>query len=156
MNTRPERWIPGMDHFSDQSPPELREVEARLAVWARRQPVLPGLADRVFDATVGLLPARPVRSARAMQELFRVAEKTVVVSVPSEPLWRVLNCLRRKYWKDFGNTPGHINHWSPIKFVGLVGKYGRVVSVYRPIPWTIVHAEIRSNQRWRRGLRPRT
>ncbi len=67
MNTRLERWIPGMDHFSDQSPPELREVEARLAVWARRQPVLPGLADRVFDATVGLLPARPVRSARAMQ-----------------------------------------------------------------------------------------
>ncbi len=67
MNTRPERWIHGMDHFSDQSPPELREVEARLAVWARRQPVVPGRADRVFDASVGFLPARTVRRARLVQ-----------------------------------------------------------------------------------------
>lgn len=67
MNTRLERWTPGMDHFSDQSPAEFREVEARLSAWARRQPVVPGLADRVFDASVGLLPVRPVRRARLMQ-----------------------------------------------------------------------------------------
>ena len=67
MNSRQGRWIPGMDHFSDQSPTEFREVEARLSDWARRQPVPPGLADRVFDSSVGLLPARPVRRLRAMQ-----------------------------------------------------------------------------------------
>ncbi len=67
MNTRLERWTPGMDHFSDQIPTEFHEVEARLSDWARRQPVPPGLADRVFDASVGLLPARRVRRVRAMQ-----------------------------------------------------------------------------------------
>ena len=68
MNTRLERWIPGMDRFSDQTPTEFREVEALLAVWARRQPAAPDrLADRVFDASVGLLPARTVRRPRLMQ-----------------------------------------------------------------------------------------
>ncbi len=52
------RWTPDMDRFPDQTPPEFREVEARLSSWARRQPVPPGLAGRVFDASVGLLPAR--------------------------------------------------------------------------------------------------
>ena len=67
MNTRLERWIPGMDRFSDQSPTEFHEVEAKLSAWARRQPAPPGLADRVFDASVGLLPARRVRRPRTMQ-----------------------------------------------------------------------------------------
>lgn len=67
MNTRQGRWIPGMDHYSDQTSTEFHEVEAKLAVWARRQPVPPRLADRVFDASVGLLPARTVRRARLLQ-----------------------------------------------------------------------------------------
>jgi len=58
------RSIPDMEHFSDQGPAELREVEASLWAWARRQAVPPGLADRVFDASVGLLPVRQVRRAR--------------------------------------------------------------------------------------------
>lgn len=52
------RWTEDMERCSDQTPSEFHEVEARLASWARRQPVPPGLADRVFDASVGLLPAR--------------------------------------------------------------------------------------------------
>jgi len=47
-----------MDPYPDQIPPEFREIEAQLVSWVRRQPVPPGLADRVFDASVGLLPAR--------------------------------------------------------------------------------------------------
>ncbi len=58
MNGPLGRWTPDMDHFPDQTPPAFREVEARLSSWARRQPVPPGLAGRVFDASVGLLPAR--------------------------------------------------------------------------------------------------
>ena len=58
------RLIPDMEHFPDQGPAEFREVEARLSAWARQQPVLPGLEDRVFDASVGLLPVRRVRRAR--------------------------------------------------------------------------------------------
>lgn len=58
MNGPLGRLTPDMDPYPDQIPPEFREIEAQLASWARRQPVPPGLADRVFDASVGLLPAR--------------------------------------------------------------------------------------------------
>jgi hypothetical protein len=47
-----------MDPYPDQIPPEFREIDARLASWARRQPVAPALADRVFEASVAMLPAR--------------------------------------------------------------------------------------------------
>ena len=76
MNTPLERWIPGMDHFSDQSPTEFREVEAALSAWARRQPVPPGLADRVFDSSVGLLPARRLRRFRPMQHQPQLSLRT--------------------------------------------------------------------------------
>ncbi len=59
------RSLPDMEHFSNQRPAELREVDADLSAWARRQAVPPGLADRVFDASVGLLPVRRIRPARA-------------------------------------------------------------------------------------------
>ena len=53
----------------------------------------------------------------ALKELYRVASKYVVVSVPNEPLWSTLNLLRGKYVSDLGNTPGHINHWSSGAFI---------------------------------------
>lgn len=80
----------------------------------------------------------------ALAELFRVAETSVVVSVPNEPLWRILNFARGKYWSALGNTPGHINHWSPSAFRKLIGRHGRIVSVHKPLPWTIIHARPQS------------
>ena len=44
----------------------------------------------------------------------------ILLSVPKEPIWRICNMARGKYWKDFGNTPGHIQHWSKKKFCRMV------------------------------------
>ena len=77
----------------------------------------------------------------ALKELFRVSGRYVVISVPNEPLWRILNLLRLKYVRDFGDTPGHINHWSPRKLKSLISTYGRVLDIYLPIPWILVLAE---------------
>ena len=79
---------------------------------------------------------------RALEELFRVSRKYVVISIPNEPLWKILNCFRGRYLRDWGNTPGHINHWSTSKIRKLVSKYGVVREVYTPIPWIIVLAEV--------------
>jgi hypothetical protein len=43
--------------------------------------------------------------------------------------------------KDWGNTPGHINHWSEAKLVKLISNYGEVIKVYHPIPWIILLAK---------------
>ena len=56
----------------------------------------------------------------------------------SEPLWRILNVARGAYLKDLGNTPGHVNHWSKRAFVQLLSRYGDVVEVRSPFPWTML------------------
>ena len=44
----------------------------------------------------------------------------MIITVPNEPLWRILNILRFKYLKDFGNTPGHVNHFSKEKLKKII------------------------------------
>jgi 2-polyprenyl-3-methyl-5-hydroxy-6-metoxy-1,4-benzoquinol methylase len=71
-------------------------------------------------------------------EMARVASGHLLVSVPREPLWRGLNMARGAYWKDLGNTPGHLNHWSKRSFVQLLSKHGEVVEARSPFPWTML------------------
>jgi 2-polyprenyl-3-methyl-5-hydroxy-6-metoxy-1,4-benzoquinol methylase len=71
-------------------------------------------------------------------EMARVASGHLLVSVPREPLWRALNVARGAYWRDLGNTPGHVNHWSKRDFVALLSRYGTVEEARSPFPWTMV------------------
>ena len=71
-------------------------------------------------------------------EMARVAQRWLLVSVPREPLWRGLNMARGAYWKDLGNTPGHLNHWSKRSFVKLLSRYGTVEQARSPFPWTML------------------
>ena len=73
-----------------------------------------------------------------IQEAKRVSYKYCIFSVPNEPLWRILNILRGAHLINWGNTPGHINHWTKDGFVNLLTEYFEVIAVYSPIPWTIV------------------
>ncbi|MCI9843901.1 class I SAM-dependent methyltransferase [Flavobacterium pectinovorum] len=78
----------------------------------------------------------------ALQELKRVSSKFLILGVPREPIWRILNMCRFKYISDFGNTPGHLNHWSKHSIIRLIEKeYGKVIAVESPLPWTIVLAK---------------
>jgi len=78
----------------------------------------------------------------ALQELKRVSSKFLILGVPREPIWRILNMCRFKYMSDFGNTPGHLNHWSKHSIIRLIEKeYGKVIAVESPLPWTIILAK---------------
>jgi 2-polyprenyl-3-methyl-5-hydroxy-6-metoxy-1,4-benzoquinol methylase len=80
---------------------------------------------------------------KALRVLSKVAKKYVILSVPREPLWRFLNMLRLKYLRDFGNTPGHIQHWSLKKFVLFVEQYFEIVEIQTPIPWIMLLCRVR-------------
>jgi 2-polyprenyl-3-methyl-5-hydroxy-6-metoxy-1,4-benzoquinol methylase len=73
-----------------------------------------------------------------VSEMARCAERHLLVSVPREPLWRMLNVARGAYWQALGNTPGHVNHWSRRSFVKLLSRHGEVVEVRSPFPWTML------------------
>lgn len=76
--------------------------------------------------------------AHTVAEMARVASRHLIVSVPREPLWRMLNMARGAYIKDLGNTPGHLNHWSKRSFVQLLSRHGEVVEARTPFPWTML------------------
>lgn len=85
----------------------------------------------------------PERGVRIIAEC---TNEYFIVSVPREPLWCILNMARGKYWKSFGNTPGHINHWTKHGFVKMVSKYADVVKVASPLPWTMILARKRKKK----------
>ncbi|MEA2389822.1 MAG: hypothetical protein QOG41_2595, partial [Thermoleophilaceae bacterium] len=73
-----------------------------------------------------------------LSEMARVARRHLLVSVPREPMWRMLNMARGSYLRDLGNTPGHLNHWSKVGFHSLLTNYGKVQEVRTPFPWTML------------------
>ena len=79
------------------------------------------------------------RPADALAALRGVGAKHYILSVPREPLWRVLNMARGKYLGALGNTPGHLNHWSRRGFVAFLERGGfRLERCVQPWPWTMV------------------
>lgn len=75
-------------------------------------------------------------------EMARCASAHLLVSVPREPMWRMLNMARGAYLSDLGNTPGHLNHWSKRSFVRMLERHGQVVQARSPFPWTMLLVRI--------------
>jgi 2-polyprenyl-3-methyl-5-hydroxy-6-metoxy-1,4-benzoquinol methylase len=127
----------------DLDDPKLR------AEWAKRErPNLEfraeeatrlSFADDEFDLAAAIEVLEHVPEPEAtLAEMARVARGHLLVSVPREPLWRGLNMARGAYWRDLGNTPGHVNHWSKRGFVSLLSRYGTVEEARSPFPWTML------------------
>jgi 2-polyprenyl-3-methyl-5-hydroxy-6-metoxy-1,4-benzoquinol methylase len=127
----------------DLDDPKLR------AEWeARRRPNLEyraeeatalSFADDEFGVATAIEVLEHVPEPEAtLAEMARVARRHLLVSVPREPLWRMLNLARGAYLRDLGNTPGHLNHWSKVGFHSLLTRYGTVQEVRTPFPWTML------------------
>jgi 2-polyprenyl-3-methyl-5-hydroxy-6-metoxy-1,4-benzoquinol methylase len=145
------RWAERLDGGRivgiDLDDPKLR------AEWdARRRPNLEyraedatslSFGDDEFDmaAAIEVLEHLPEPEA-TLAEMARVARRHLLVSVPREPLWRMLNMARGAYLRDLGNTPGHLNHWSKVGFHSLLTNYGKVQEVRTPFPWTMLLVEL--------------
>ena len=121
---------------------------ALLAEWERRKRgnlafrsgsayALP-YADGSFELVCALEVLEHLeRPHDALAELRRVGSRALVMSVPREPVWRVLNFASGRYVRALGNTPGHVNHWSQTGFRRFAALAGDVVRVRAPFPWTV-------------------
>ncbi len=76
--------------------------------------------------------------------LAGLSRRYVLVSVPREPLWRVLNLARGRYLAALGNTPGHVQHWSRHGFLAMLRTRLDIVAVASPLPWTMVLGRVRA------------
>lgn len=78
---------------------------------------------------------------KAIREIYRILKRNqyAIVSVPQEPIWRILNILRLKYITNFGNTPGHINHWSKSQFSKFIIENNfKIIKDLNPFPWAML------------------
>jgi len=72
---------------------------------------------------------------KGLLELNRISKGVLLVSVPNEPIWRILNLARGKYIRRFGNTPGHFNHWTIIGFRRFIRRHFSIKLSLFPFPW---------------------
>jgi SAM-dependent methyltransferase len=79
---------------------------------------------------------------QTLAEMARVASRWLLVSVPREPIWRMVNMARGAYWGSLGNTPGHVNHWTQVGFKSLLTRYGTVEELRSPFPWTMLLVQV--------------
>jgi SAM-dependent methyltransferase len=121
-----------------------RHGEPNLEYRVMRAENLP-FADGEFDAATAIEVLEHVPDPEhTLAEMARVAQRHLLVSVPREPLWRALNMARGAYWRDLGNTPGHVNHWSKRAFAALLSRHGEVVAARSPFPWTMLLVALRA------------
>lgn len=75
----------------------------------------------------------------ALREIDRILRPggCLVLGVPREPLWCLLNMARFKYLARLGNTPGHLNHWSTYTLRRYLRKHFDITAVRTPLPWTL-------------------
>jgi 2-polyprenyl-3-methyl-5-hydroxy-6-metoxy-1,4-benzoquinol methylase len=98
-------------------------------------------ADGAFDVVVAVEVLEHLTDPdRGLAEMARVTDCHLVLSVPREPIFRAGNLLTGRHVRDWGNTPGHLNHWSTPSFLKFVSQVGGIRAVDKPLPWTITWA----------------
>lgn len=133
----------------DQSAPAIDVARRRLGSSAdlhlgdaRSLPA--ALADPAPDLVMMIEVLEHLDDPDAMLDtLAEITAGHVLLSVPREPLFRSMNLARFKNVRDLGNDPEHVQHWSARNFVEFVERRFDVVSVEKPIPWTLVLARRR-------------
>jgi SAM-dependent methyltransferase len=127
---------------------DLDDAKLRAEWETRRRPNLEyraeeatalSFADDEFDMASAIEVLEHVPDPDAtVAEMARVAKRWLLVSVPREPVWRMTNMARGAYWRELGNTPGHVNHWSKRSFMELLSRHGKVEEIRSPFPWTML------------------
>ncbi len=77
---------------------------------------------------------------KALKEIFRVAQKTVIVSVPNEPFFCLGNLISGKNVARWGNPVDHLNHWTFWGFRRFLKEnlpHNASIQIFNNFVWTL-------------------
>jgi SAM-dependent methyltransferase len=99
--------------------------------------------DRAVDLVVATEVLEHLdRPGAALAELERVSRRYLLLSVPWEPWFCLMNLARLKNVRRLGSDPEHRQHWTRGGFLRFASRCGRVVAAPADVvPWTLVLVE---------------
>lgn len=132
----------------DISAPALKEARSRFP--AMHYHVLDAthlpFRDKSVDLVMALEVLEHLRNPQnAVSEFRRVSRRYLLLSVPNEPIFRLLRMASGKGLSRLGDHPEHVQHWSLSGFAEFLRQQGlRTLAVTTPIPysWSVVLCEV--------------
>ncbi|MHA7898484.1 MAG: class I SAM-dependent methyltransferase [Henriciella sp.] len=124
-----------------------------LAEARRRWPHTQFTEANLFDAGYDQQRYHTVMALEVLEHLFEpekvlrrlanLADKYLLLTVPNEPWFQLMNLVRGRDLIRLGNHPEHINHWNKNTFADFVSPYAEIVSVITRFPFVILVAKPR-------------
>ncbi len=97
-----------------------------------------GFKDKGFDLVLCLEVLEHIADPLpALTELHRVSCGYCLISVPHEPFFRLMNFLRGRHLRSWGNHPEHLNHWNTDSFQKLLSGAFTVQELHHSFPWLV-------------------
>lgn len=124
----------------------LREARARLPQHRFTQAdILDSSFDnRRFDVTLALEVFEHLyEPERVLKRLVELTQNILILSVPHEPWFQLINLLRGRDLMRLGNHPEHVQHWNPASFANFIAPHAEVVSIRLSFPFIIAIARPR-------------
>ncbi len=131
-------WFPDAQlHACDIDAHIIKRDEIKIPFLASDAASLPFHDDSYDMVILAQVLEHLPKPQNALAELARVSRRYALVTVPKEPLWRMMNIVRGAYLWRWGNTPGHINHYTPSSFHRLVSEYFNIIELCQPLPFIV-------------------
>jgi 2-polyprenyl-3-methyl-5-hydroxy-6-metoxy-1,4-benzoquinol methylase len=95
-----------------------------------------------FDVVIASQVLEHIPNPRPiLEKLVAMTGGTLVLTVPKEPWFQIMNLLRGRDLLRLGNHPEHVNRWSTAQFAKFVSEFATIERVESVFPFTIVVAK---------------
>ncbi len=122
---------------SEQALQVARKLNPQSSFFCMALPRL-GFKENCFDLVLCLEVLEHLPDpVPALAELHRVSSQYCLISVPHEPFFRLMNFLRGRHLRSWGNHPEHVNHWNADSFRKLLSLSFTVQELHRSFPWLL-------------------
>ena len=102
------------------------------------------MRDREYDLVICCEVLEHLQKPqRALEEIKRISTGLILLSVPYEPYFSLMNFLTGKNLRRFGNDLDHFQKWSKKEFAEVLMKDFEIITLKVSLPWLIVLCRVK-------------